>query len=153
MAIRTAKASDINEIIQLLDQLGYEGTADFMEEKLLQLIHHPDEELIVWEENKLVVALMSIHFIPQLALQGDFARISYFSVDVSVRSIGIGKLLEEYCTGLAKDRNCDRIEVHCHERRTNAHRFYFRQGYQEVPKYLVKSLRTLPANRNAINPH
>lgn len=92
------------------------------------------------KKNNQVVALMSIHFIPQLALEGDFARISYFSVDNTVRSIGKGRLLEEYCTGLAQGRNCDRIEVHCHERRSDAHRFYYRQGYEEVPKYLVKSL-------------
>lgn len=140
MAIRKANSEDINAIIYLLDQLGYQGTEKFMERKLLGLINHPDEELIVWEENNQVVALMSIHFIPQLALEGDFARISYFSVDHTVRSSGKGKLLEEYCTRLAQSRNCDRIEVHCHERRSDAHRFYYRQGYEEVPKYLVKSL-------------
>lgn len=140
MAIRKANSEDINAIISLLDQLGYEGTEKFMEGKLLRLINHPDEELVVWEDNSQVIALMSIHFIPQLALEGDFARISYFSVDHTARSSGIGKLLEEYCTGLAKSRNCDRIEVHCHERRSDAHRFYFRQGYEEAPKYLVKSL-------------
>lgn len=127
MAIRKADAGDINAIITLLDQLGYQGTEKFMEKKLLRLINHPDEELVVYEENNQVIALMSIHFIPQLALEGDFARISYFSVDNTIRSTGKGKLLEEYCTGLAQDRNCDRIEVHCHERRSDAHRFYFRQ--------------------------
>lgn len=140
MAIRKANSEDINAIVSLLDQLGYQGTESFMEKKLLRLINHPDEKLVVWEENNQVIALMSIHFIPQLALEGDFARISYFSVDNTVRSKGIGKLLEEYCTALARERNCDRIEVHCHERRSDAHRFYFRQGYEEVPKYLVKSL-------------
>lgn len=140
MAIRRANSEDINTIISLLNQLGYQGTEEFMEGKLQRLINHLDEELVVWEESNQVVALMSIHFIPQLALEGDFARISYFSVDNTVRSNGIGKLLEEYCTGLAKDRKCDRIEVHCHQRRKDAHRFYFRQGYEEVPKYLMKSL-------------
>lgn len=140
MAIRKAKSVDINAIVSLLDQLGYSGTEKFMEEKLQRLINHADEDLVVYEENNQVVAVMSIHFIPQLALEGDFARISYFSVDSTVRSKGIGNQLEEYCTQLAKDRNCDRIEVHCHERRVDAHRFYDKQGYEEVPKYLVKSL-------------
>lgn len=144
MGVRKAKPEDADAIILLLDQLGYQGTGKFMEEKLQRLIHHPDEDLVVYEQNSRVVALMSIHFIPQLALEGDFARISYFSVDETVRSKGIGNALEEYCTQLARDRNCDRVEVHCHERRASAHRFYFRQGFEEVPKYLVKSLHIKP---------
>jgi hypothetical protein len=53
----------------------------------------------------------------------------------------VGCALEAHCRKLAEERGCDRIEVHCHERRTRAHRFYFGLGYREVPKYLVRSLR------------
>ena len=141
MSIRKAKTEDGDAITVLLDQLGYNGSGTFMQEKLQRLIDHPDEELVVYEEDNIVVAFMSIHFIPQLALEGDFARISYFVVDNLVRSNGVGKALEEYCTRAAKRRKCDRIEVHCHERRSDAHRFYFRQGYEEVPKYLVKIIK------------
>lgn len=61
-------------------------------------------------------------------------------MDESDRGVGIGAALEARATELAKARGCDRIEVHCHSRRVDAHRFYFRQGYSESPKYLVKSL-------------
>ncbi|WZB65004.1 GNAT family N-acetyltransferase [Achromobacter xylosoxidans] len=52
-----------------------------------------------------------------------------------------GRALEEAAEALARARGCDRIEVHCHERRVDAHRFYHRQGYAESPKYLMKSCR------------
>jgi hypothetical protein len=32
------------------------------------------------------------------------------------------------------------MEVHCHQRRMDAHRFYNRLQYQESPKYLIKML-------------
>ena len=32
----------------------------------------------------------------------------------------------------------DRMEVHCHSKRTNAHSFYARRGYEESPKYFLK---------------
>jgi len=80
-------------------------------------------------------------FLPQLGLKGDIARIGYFAVHQAFRSNGIGREIEEYCESLAREKNCDRIEVHCHERRKDAHRFYYRQGYFESPKYLMKSLR------------
>lgn len=140
MGIRSAKPEDWKEISELLDQLGYPGTEPFVKGRIEQLLNHPDEKLLVYEKEDRVVALMSIHFIPQLALQGDFARISYFVVDRSVRNKGIGRELEEYCSNLAKERKCDRIEVHCHARRRMAHRFYHRQGFEESPKYLMKMI-------------
>ena len=57
------------------------------------------------------------------------------------RGSGVGRALEEAAAALALGRGCDRIEVHCHERRADAHRFYYRQGYEESPKYLMKSCR------------
>ena len=61
-------------------------------------------------------------------------------VDKTIRGKGIGREIEEYCVDVAKNRRCDRIEVHCHSRRLDAHRFYFRQGYIESPKYLMKKI-------------
>jgi len=84
--------------------------------------------------------VISLHFIPQLALNGDIYRISYLCVSERARGRGVGALLEEHAESLARQRGCDRIELHCHERRTDAHRFYHWQQYLEPPKYLYKSL-------------
>lgn len=140
MGIRDAKVEDWKRIKELLELLGYSDIDSFLEAKILTLLGDPDEELLVYELGTEVVAVISIHFIPQLALEGDFARISYFAVDKKMRSRGIGREIEEYCTHLAKGRKCDRVEVHCHSRRLDAHRFYFRQGFSESPKYLIKML-------------
>jgi GNAT superfamily N-acetyltransferase len=140
MSIRSARLTDGPAIEQLLDQLGYTGTQGFLPQKLRRMLADPDERLLVYETTAGVVAFISVHFIPQIAVAGDFARISYFSVDDSVRGQGIGREMEEYVVMLAKERQCDRIEVHCHTRRSDAHRFYFRQGYEEVPKYLMKKM-------------
>ena len=139
--ISPATPADAPAINTLLTQLGYPGTADFLPQKLAKMLDHPHEILLVAKVENQVIAFISFHIIPQIALAGDFARISYFAVDTSARSLGIGKAMEEYCTNLAQARQCDRIEVHCHSRRTDAHRFYFRQGYAESPKYLIKKLR------------
>ena len=140
MVIRKAVIEDWKQISSLLDQLDYSNTESFIKEKLEVLLRNPNEELLVFEESNQVIAFISMHFIPQLALKGDFARISYFAVDQHIRSKGLGRKIEEYCTNLAIEKNCDRIEVHCHSRRTDAHRFYMRQGYSESPKYFIKML-------------
>ncbi|WP_312471999.1 GNAT family N-acetyltransferase [Neobacillus sp.] len=140
MGIRKAKVDDWKALSELLNQLGYPNTETFIKEKIEKLLIHPDEELLIYEEDEKVLAFISLHFIPQLAVKGDFARISYFAVNTTIRSKGIGRKIEEYCTDLAKKRNCDRIEVHCHSRRVDAHRFYTRQGFTESPKYFMKMM-------------
>jgi len=141
MSIRKALPTDGADISRLLAQLGYPGTETFLAEKMEVVINNPLEELFVYEEDNKVVAFMVLEFLPQLGLKGDIARIGYFAVDEDCRNNGIGKEMEEHCEKLALQRNCDRIEVHCHERRKDAHRFYYRQGYFDSPKYLMKSLR------------
>ncbi|WP_213992249.1 GNAT family N-acetyltransferase [Sodalis sp. dw_96] len=139
--IRPAVLSDASAIESLLSDLGYPGTSGFIQDRIQQLLAHPDEELLVAEEGNRILGVISLHFIPQLALAGDFCRISYFCVDSAARGKGIGSLLESRAEELARDRHCDRIEVHCHARRTDAHRFYDRQWYIESPKYLCKPLK------------
>ncbi|MBN8854656.1 MAG: GNAT family N-acetyltransferase [Sphingobacteriales bacterium 50-39] len=143
MGIRPANSGDCTAISHLLDQLEYPDTASFLEEKIKKMTGHPDERLLVYEDGTegRIIAFISLHFIPQLALRGDFARISYFAVEDTARSRGIGQEMEEYCTQLARERGCHLMEVHCHTRRTRAHDFYFRQGYTESPKYLIKKLK------------
>jgi len=140
MPIRKAVLTDAGAIEKLLDQLDYPGTRDFLARKMEVIINNPLEELLVYEDNGEVVAFIVIEFLPQLGLRGDIARIGYFAVDSNSRSMGVGREMEAYCERLARERKCDRIEVHCHERRTDAHRFYYRQGYFESPKYLMKLL-------------
>lgn len=141
MGIRGAVTGDWKSISVLLNQLGYPDTERFIKDKLEKMLAHPDEEILVYERDGVVAAFVSLHYIPQIGFAGDIARISYFAVDEPVRSKGIGKEIEEYCIEVARRRGCDRIEVHCHARRVDAHRFYERQGYQESPKYFVKEIK------------
>ena len=149
MSIRAARRTDHSAIEVLLGQLGYEDTGRFLFSKLERMLSDTDECLLVYEGEAGasggeapggILAFISVHFIPQIALPGDFARISYFSVDDAARGQGIGREMEEYVVALARERQCDRIEVHCHWRRGDAHRFYARQGFEEAPKYLIKRL-------------
>ncbi len=140
MSIRPARLTDHSAIEVLLEQLGYEDTGRFLLSKLERMLADPDECLLVYEGEGGVLAFISVHFIPQIALPGDFARISYFSVADSARGKGIGREMVEYVVALARERQCDRMEVHCHWRRSDAHRFYARQGFEEAPKYLIKKL-------------
>lgn len=140
MTLRKVTRGDAARIADLLSQLDYPGAVEFIEEKIDRLLVHPDEEIVVAVEGGVILGFISIHFIPQIALRGSFARISYLCVDAAARGKGIGRALEEYCVQAAMNRGCDRIELHSHSRRQRAHAFYFRQGYEESPKYFMKRL-------------
>ncbi len=140
LEIRQATTQDADAITRLLTELGYPGTEVFIKGRLARLLSHPDETLLIAALNGTVAGVISLHFIPQLALPGDFCRISYFCIAETSRNSGIGAALESRAEEIAREQGCDRIEVHCHSRRTDAHRFYARQGYIESPKYLFKQL-------------
>lgn len=140
MNIRPAQATDSFALISLLTELGYGNTESWMGGRLQQLIDDPDEALLVAEDRQTVLGFLSLHFIPQLALAGDFARISYFCIADGERSKGVGQYLLQYAEQLARQRGCDRMEVHCNETRIKANQFYAREGYSESPRYLIKTL-------------
>ena len=141
MNIRGGQVQDATQIAELLGQLDYAVTASSVADKLSRLIQHPDAQLLVAVDDvDRVIGFVSLHFIPQLGVEGDFCRISYFCVDRNSRSTGVGKHLEATIVEAAAQRQCDRIEVHCHTRRSGAHRFYARHGYNEDPKYFLKRL-------------
>lgn len=140
MNIRQADLKDSFALSALLSELGYGGTENFIEQRLAQLSSDPSEALLVAEFGNQVLGFLSMHFIPQLALAGDFARISYFCIAEGERSKGVGQQLLQHAESLAAQRGCDRMEVHCHHSRLKANQFYAREGYVESPRYHVKDL-------------
>jgi GNAT superfamily N-acetyltransferase len=138
--IRKAMATDGQAIKFLLDQLDYFLPVETIAHKIAQMVSDPDNQTFVYETAGRIEAFISIHFVPQLGLAGDFAIIGYFAVDEKSRNQSIGTELEQYATLLASKRNCDRIQVHCNLKREDAHRFYERQGYHETRKYYTKQL-------------
>lgn len=138
--VRPATLADAPALLPLLEQLGYPDCDGFVERRIAELIAHPDAALWVAQAEGEVLGFISLHFVPQLARAGDFCRISYLCVAEDARSLGLGALLEAAAEREARRRGCDRIELHSHQRRTRAHQFYARQGYEESPKYLMKRL-------------
>ncbi|CAI0721290.1 MULTISPECIES: GNAT family N-acetyltransferase [Serratia] len=140
MEIRNAVMADREAIAALMAALDYAGTEAFIEARLAQLLAHPDEAVLVAADEEGVLGVLSLHFLPQLALAGDICRISYFCVDDRARGAGVGQRLLAEGEALARRRGCDRLEVHCHSRRERAHAFYQREGFFEAPKYFAKLL-------------
>ena len=141
MTIRKAISADQTSISSLLTDLGYPDTHHFIAGKLALIEQHESAAVYVYELDKKVIGFITIHITLQLGLAGDIMRINYLAVDPAFRSKGIGQALLDYVTAIANQNGCDRIEVHCHSRRTQAHAFYERHGFIESPKYFVKKVK------------
>jgi len=140
MGIRLANIADATGISRLLTQLEYPGTEAFLGANLEEMIPDPRELLLVWAEGDSITGFLSADFSIYPQLNGRIAHIKALAVDQGARSKGIGRQLEAELTRRAWEKGCVAIIVHCHTRRTRAHEFYYRQGFEESPKYLIKKL-------------
>jgi N-acetylglutamate synthase-like GNAT family acetyltransferase len=140
MNIRKAEVKDADVISRLLEQLGYPTENGLVARRLFLLAGNNEHLDVVAESEDKVHGFMSVHFIPQMAFDEEYAVISYLIVDQETRSRGVGKILEEYAVKIAVERRCRRIYLHSNVRRTDAHRFYLRQGYEEYAKAFIKYL-------------
>ncbi|MCG9515086.1 GNAT family N-acetyltransferase [Acinetobacter pittii] len=140
MNIRFAKSEDTQTICDLLKQMGYLQPLALIQEKFELLNNDSNSKILVAEEEDKICGFLSLYFIPQIALQGDFAKICYLCVDEKMRSKGVGHLLVQEAERLARQRGCDRMELHSGMQRSLAHQFYLREGYIEAPKYFRKAL-------------
>ena len=138
--IRAAKSEDSQAICDLLRQMGYPQPLALIQEKFELLHNDANSQILIAEEEDKIYGFLSLYFIPQIALEGDFAKICYLCVDENIRSKGIGHLLLQQAEQLARQRGCDRMELHSGEQRTLAHQFYLREGYVDAPKYFRKKL-------------
>lgn len=140
MNIRSAKSEDTQAICDLLKQMGYPQPLTLIQEKFEILHNDSNSQILIAEERGKIYGFLSLYFIPQIALEGDFAKICYLCVDENMRSKGVGHLLAQEAERLARQRGCDRMELHSGMQRPLAHQFYLREGYVEAPKYFRKAL-------------
>jgi len=103
--LRAATDLDADALSTLLTQLGYPDAARSMALRLPQLLTHPDAELWVAAQQECLCGFISLHFIPQLAMAGDFARISYFCIDEQWRGGGAGSV-PGWSNGLSSEPGC-----------------------------------------------
>lgn len=150
LVIRDAVSLDSVAIQCLLKQMGYPTDLKKLEQKLAQFQHDPAEVILVAELDGQVCGVISMHYIPQLAIDGDFARLNFFCVDEHIRHHQVGKKLLNAVELLAQQRGCDRMELHCAMHREAAHVFYQAQHYIDSPKYFMKKIAEHNNQINAI---
>jgi GNAT superfamily N-acetyltransferase len=62
-------------------------------------------------------------------VNGRFVYVDDLITSEAHRSKGYGKAMNDYLLGVAREAGCEKLQLDSGTWRTNAHKFYFREGY------------------------
>jgi GNAT superfamily N-acetyltransferase len=139
VAIRQADTGDCNALERLIGQLGYCVTASEVAGRL-EAMQAEGRIVLVAELDGAVVGCLSTAVTRVLHRPAPVGRISMMVVDKARRSRGIGAMLVHAAEQALAAQGCYMVEVTSHVRRTEAHRFYERLGYEKTSVRLAKEL-------------
>ena len=124
-------ANDARSVNTLSKQLGYPLSIEQTLQNIYAVLESKDHTAFVAEyENKLVgwigasQAIM-IEVMPHCEING-------LVIDQDHRGMGIGKLLIDKVKQWAREKNNNKIGLHCNVKRTEAHLFYEHLGFTEI---------------------
>ena len=128
---REMTANDAKAVNTLSNQLGYPLSIEQTLQNINTVLQSKDHTAFVAEyENKIVgwigasQAIM-IEVMPHCEING-------LVIDQDHRGMGIGKLLIDKVKQWAKEKNNNKIGLHCNVKRTEAHLFYEHLGFAEI---------------------
>ena len=131
VTVRVASVGDAEAIGRLSDQLGYPADDDMLRKRLSALLGSTLDSVYVAETDDAVVGW--IHVFASVKLESvAMAELGGLVVDEDHRGRGIGERLLQEAEGWAQRLGLSKIRVRTRATRTEAHKFYAREGYRRV---------------------
>ena len=137
--VRTATKADIPRILELYRQLAMDPTElemvraepEFSRKAFREMAALEGYYLLVAEADGEVVGTTVLVILPGLAHGiSRWGVVEFMVVDKAYRSRGIGRALMDHAAGIAQTAGCYKIMLGSNKKRTDAHRFYHRAGYE-----------------------
>jgi len=140
--ITTATTNDFQSIVKLYKQL-WEKWDMFDEGKLQEIfendIENKRKEYLLANIGNEVVGICSVRFNDDWHYLKT-ATIDELIVNKDFRNRGIGRQLLDKACEVAREKGCYRIELHSNIKRTVAHEFYEKYGFEKSSYYFKKKL-------------
>ncbi|MER3419799.1 MAG: GNAT family N-acetyltransferase [Chloroflexota bacterium] len=159
VVIREATEADLPRLLDLYFQLSQLGSrpedaprpvTEAHRGALQALRTDPHVTCLVVELDGQVVGTLTMYVLANLSYGArPFAVIENVVTDVAVRGRGLGRLLMAHAEELARRQGCYRMVLTSHRRRTDAHRFYERLGFQRSHEGMTKYLDEEPGSPGA----
>ncbi len=130
LLIRDLTSADLARGAPLLAQLGYPVDTSVLEERFEDFIAK-GERAIVAERDAEILGLLTLHVTNVLHRAGAVGRITLLVVDEAVQGQGVGRSLMDEAERRLWSDGCVLIEVTSNMKRTDAHAFYEKLGYEK----------------------
>jgi GNAT superfamily N-acetyltransferase len=137
--VRPAEPRDHARLAALIGQLGYVARESEIAERLAAM-RAEGRVVLVAELDGAVVGCLSTSIMRVLHRPAPVGRISMMVVDETLRNRGIGAVLIAAAEQALAEQGCYMVEITSHVRRTDAHRFYERLGYERTSVRLAKEI-------------
>lgn len=135
-AIRDMVAADIEAIMPLMIQLGYELNIEDLTARFETIIASTGHKLIVSEQDGMVTGFCHVYARPALEKPHE-AILQAMVVDEAARRVGIGKAFIKSAEAWAKEQGMQSISLYSQVEREDAHAFYEELGYERVATSLL----------------
>lgn len=135
--VRHATSNDAAALERLIGQLGYSERAADIAARLAAMIEAGRVVLVAEIEGR-VVGCLSTSIMPVLHRPKPVGRISMMVVEEGLRGQGIGAQLVRAAEEWLVEQGCGLIEVTSNAKRTEAHRFCEKLGYEKTSVRLAR---------------
>jgi GNAT superfamily N-acetyltransferase len=134
--LRPATLEDATALAPLCGELGYPAAPEQLARRLAALLCQPATHLLLVAEDDSGLCGWIHGYIRPLLESDPALEIGGIVVAERVRGRGIGARLLLACEDWGRQQGMALVTLRSHEMRTEAHRFYQRQGYQVAKRQL-----------------
>lgn len=135
ITIREMREDDLSAVAGLAEQLGYPISLADLSQRFAWLNKSPDHRLCVGCTDTMVIGWVHVGREMSSLLAKERADIGALVVDSQSRSHGVGAMLMDAAEKWATSQNLDIVRVRSNVKRSDAHRFYERQGYSLIKSW------------------
>jgi GNAT superfamily N-acetyltransferase len=140
LIVREAGKEDIEALANLMSELGYPSSTPEMDGRFAEISADPSYDTLVAERDGKVVGMVGLHVESYYEKDGPNARIMALVVGSEHRDREVGRALISAAEDWARQRGAKDIMLTTHKRRTGAHEFYRRMGYEATGYRFYKEL-------------
>jgi ribosomal protein S18 acetylase RimI-like enzyme len=145
VSVRAVEAADMEALADLMTQLGYETRTSEMQMRMETILANKNFATFVAVSEGKVCGMIGTQTGYSYEHNNPGGRILALVVSEKMRGRGVGEALIAAAEKDLAQKNINRVAVNTHFRRTQAHEFYEKLGYEKNGFRLVKEL-PMPAD-------
>lgn len=140
LTVRAPEAGDMEALADLMTQLGYETRTSEMQMRMETIMANKQYATFVAVSEGKVCGMIGTRISYSYEHNNPGAAILALIVSENMRGRGVGEALVAAAENDLAQKNIRRLAVYTHFRRTRAHEFYEKMGYEKNGFRLVKEL-------------